>query len=1127
VNFYYAPNKDPNPVLNATDVIKIKVNTTAQPPASGWTLSLSGARDATVTQTLFEQGLACSSSGHMVNWTDDDGYEWSGVPLWLLVGMIDDSPDIGPDHFNFNDSIAAQGYSVKIVSGDGWDTTLSSSDIARNNSYIIASNLNRSALPVTLASGKRSWPLQLKGAAVFGGQQVGNITSIELSGLPEPSTGWKLTLQGDVTDVITQSYFEEAIASHHNITWTDSSNTVWEGMALWDLVGAVDDIETTSHFTFNDTRAATNYTVRVSAADGFNATFNSSVVAHNDGYIVAYKKNGTLLSDTNAPLKLVGPSTTSGKERVGNISFIRLEGLPDQFPDGDWQLNLNGTISDMIPQPEFEYWAAHHSVTYTDANDCVWTGIPLWRLMGWVDDRIPHGSNGFNDAAATAGYKVIVKGGDGYAKEFTSQQIGKNDSFIVANTLNGSALPTDGSHPLYPLRLVGAGVAGGNRVGNIVEIQLTDFATPVEIPTLHIVKYGSDGTTVINETTIDYTSMESNLDVIGDGTTVYKFEGLTMNASNLWDPEETYPGGFKVSNAVKGSRVRDLVELVGGMGSGTTVTFVASDGFETTLPYSSIYTNPAVQGRQGDAIIAWWADGNYVPTYGDGMRLFFTPEGDHVYGAWDMHETLPEAYWRYNYQDNVMYPSAGGLSAKYITTIKIYSIPESEWTLELDGRDIGGINYTVSKPYFEEALACTMGAEHSATYTDSKGRVWEGMPLWFLAGFVDDADQHSANSFNNSLASAGYMIMINSTDGSSTVVDSRLMMRNNNYILANSLNGTHILDSDNNWPLRLTGANVSGSSAIRNVSSITLLRADQPAGIGVFRDGFWILDGNGNYAWDGTGSGNDIVAGFGMTGDKPVVGNWNTATTGDKIGVFRDGTWLIDYNGDYAWDASDITSSLGQAGDTPVVGDWNGSGSKKIGVFRDGFWILDGNGNYAWDGTGTGKDIVAGFGTTGDIPVAADWQGTGQDKIGVFRDGFWILDGNGNYAWDGTGTGNDIVAGFGMAGDIPVVKDWNGDGIPEIAVFRASTGEWYIDHNGNYAWDGTGSGQDVVASLGQSGDVAVAGDWEGTGTDKLGVFRDGFWILDGNGNYVWDGTPSDIVIGFGTGGDVPVTGKWG
>ena len=618
----------------------------------------------------------------------------------------------------------------------------------------------------------------------------------------------------------------DAIACHHNVTWTDTSGNVWQGVSLWDLVGAVDDIESSNHFTFNDTRAAANYTIRVSAAD-FSADFYSTLIAHNDGFFVAYKKNGAPLTGSDAPIKLVGPATTRGSQRVGNITKISLIGLPDQYPAGNWQLKMVGKISDVIPQGEFEYSADCHNATYTDINGNVYTGIPLWRLMGWVDDRIPHGSDGFDDPAAIAGYKVIVKAGDGYAKEFTSQQVGKTNAFIVANTYNGGPIPNDGSHPPYPLRLVGTGATGGNSVGNVVEIQLTDFQTPTEAPKLHIIKYAGDGTTVINETFVDYNYMENNLPVIGDGTTAYKFEGLTMNPSNLWDPEETYPGGFKISNVVKGTRVHDLAELVGGMGSGTTITFVANDGFETTLPYSSIYTNPAVQARQGDAIIAWWGDGQYVPQYADGMRLFFTPDGDHVYGHWDMHETLPSQYWRYNFQDGVQYPSSAGLSAKYITTIKVYSTPESDWTLELDGRDIGGVNYTVSKPFLEEALGCQFGADHKATYTDSKGRVWEGMPLWFFAGFVDDADQHSANAYNVTKALAGYNIVITGRDGSATTIPSKDIIRSSNYLVANSLNGTHIADDDENWPLRLTGVNVSGAMSIKGVGSIQLVPALQ------------------------------------------------------------------------------------------------------------------------------------------------------------------------------------------------------------------------------------------------------------------------------------------------------------
>ena len=66
------------------------------------------------------------------------------MPLWLLVGMVDDDPDEGPDHFNFNDELTAQHYAVDLISGDGWKTTLDSADIARNDGYIVANTFNGS-----------------------------------------------------------------------------------------------------------------------------------------------------------------------------------------------------------------------------------------------------------------------------------------------------------------------------------------------------------------------------------------------------------------------------------------------------------------------------------------------------------------------------------------------------------------------------------------------------------------------------------------------------------------------------------------------------------------------------------------------------------------------------------------------------------------------------------------------------------------------------------------------------------------------------------------------------------------------------------------------------------------------
>ena len=855
VEFYYAAGVTDETDFDAvkaaaTAAVKTLVETDAAPSAKadadagaahtegGWTLKLSGAKEATITKEKFEEGLACRTS-HRVSWTDEDGNEWGGMPLWLLVAMVDDDPDQGPDHYNFNDDLAAQGYAVDVIAGDGWKATLDSADIAHNDGYIIANTLNGKPLPAETPGGKGCWPLHLKGSAVFGGQQVGNIVRIELTGLPEPAAGWTLEMLGQVEDTITQEEFEKGLActgSDHYREWTDNEGKVWSGTPLWVLLGAVDDIETSSHWTFNGDVAKAGYSVRVVAGDGFAKIFAGKDVARSDNYIIANKCDGKALAGSSGPLRLVGKGVAKedgslGGSAVGNIVRIEIPDLltPAAKP-GSWNLTLAGKIKYVMSQAEFEEGLAcprsGHTKEWTDADGNVWSGMPLWYLAGWVDDRKPHN---FDANQATAGYTVLVKAGDGYTKDFASQDVAWSNDFIIANQLNGKPLTDSG-----PLRLVGAGVAkdgslGGRSVGNVVEIELTAFEAAKPVPEIRIVKYAEDGVTVLAEKTVDYRWMEENLDVIGDGKTVYKFEGITNKPDDVWDAAEKYPGGFKIANAVKGTRVRDLAELVGGMGAGTEIVLVAKDGYETRLPYSSIYTDPSVQERQGDAILAWYADGKYVPDYDDGMRLFFTPGGDNVYGQWDMHETLPENYWHYYYGGGVQYPSCAGLATKWITEVRVYSIPQGDWTLELDGEAIGGLKYDVSKTYFEQALACQFGADHKAAYTDAQGRVWEGMPLWLFAGFVDDEDQHSDHAFNTELAEAGYKVVLTATDGYSVTVDSTDIIRNKNYVVANLLNGTPIPESDKNWPLRLVGPAVDKSTSISQIVRMELVPAtDKP-----------------------------------------------------------------------------------------------------------------------------------------------------------------------------------------------------------------------------------------------------------------------------------------------------------
>mgnify|MGYP001149792346 CR=1 FL=1 len=187
------------------------------------------------------------------------------------------------------------------------------------------------------------------------------------------------------------------------------------------------------------------------------------------------------------------------------------------------------------------------------------------------------------------------------------------------------------------------------------------------------------------------------------------------------------------------------------------------------------------------------------------------------------------------------------------------------------------------------------------------------------------------------------------------------------------------------------------------------------------------------------------------------------------------------------------------------------------GQHRYGAWFMD-DGNKQWNGD---KDlVVTNFGAPKDLPVVGDWNGDGIDKIGVFRNGQWYLDSNANDSWD---PGVDIVAVFGAPTDLPVAGDWNGDGKAKIGVYRGGT--WYLD-NGNGQWD---AGIDSVAVFGAPTDLPVAGDINGDGKAEIGVYRPstGMWYFDRDNNGFWSGCDVDLCAGpFGGPSDLPVIGDW-
>ena len=67
--------------------------------------------------------------------------------------------------------------------------------------------------------------------------------------------------------------------------------------------------------------------------------------------------------------------------------------------------------------------------------------------------------------------------------------------------------------------------------------------------------------------------------------------------------------------------------------------------------------------------------------------------------------------------------------------------------------------------------------------------------------------------------------------------------------------------------------------------------------------------------------------------------------------------------------------------------------------------------------------------------------------IGVFRGGVWFLDVDGDGRWSAP----DLYIEYGQRDDLPVVGDFNNDGIDDIGIYRA--GKWMLDSNGNHEID--------------------------------------------------------------------------
>ncbi len=155
-----------------------------------------------------------------------------------------------------------------------------------------------------------------------------------------------------------------------------------------------------------------------------------------------------------------------------------------------------------------------------------------------------------------------------------------------------------------------------------------------------------------------------------------------------------------------------------------------------------------------------------------------------------------------------------------------------------------------------------------------------------------------------------------------------------------------------------------------------------------------------------------------------------------------------------------------------------------------------------------------------DIPIVGDWNGDGIDTPGLWRPSTTTF-----YLWD-EWRGLDMATApyqfaYGLTGDKPIVGDWDGDGRDGVGVFRPANTTQYLKNKL------IAGAPDYSVIYGLAADLPLGGDWDQDGDYSAGIYRPSTGAFSLTNRNTTGSAPTNVAPQLaGSAGDLPVAGDW-